>query len=192
MKTRKYMSGVNVGRLLTLIWNVIRPASSFETTMLVMSGALASSPIESGNVCELAAVCDDPPSATGTPTTSAVSARRIASLDLIGASLQRLYGSVDVFARVHTLETTPEGHDRGLELLREILPWLRESTGFRGVIRLAAPDRSKSMTITLWADEAAMLESAEAAQGLGTLAAEASGSKRIALDDFEVTFFEAG
>jgi hypothetical protein len=186
------MSGVNVGRLLTLIWNVIRPASSFETTMLVMSGALASSPIESGNVCELAAVCDDPPSATGTPTTSAVSARRIASLDLIGASLQRLYGSVDVFARVHTLETTPEGHDRGLELLREILPWLRESTGFRGVIRLAAPDRSKSMTITLWADEAAMLESAEAAQGLGTLAAEASGSKRIALDDFEVTFFEAG
>ena len=90
------------------------------------------------------------------------------------------------------LETTPEGHDRGLDLLREILPWLRESTGFRGVIRLAAPDRSKSMTITLWADEAAMLESAEAAKGLGTLAAEASGSKRIALDDFEVTFFEAG
>jgi hypothetical protein len=97
-----------------------------------------------------------------------------------------------VFARVHTLETTPEGHDRGLELLREILPWLRESTGFRGVIRLAAPDRSKSMTITLWANEATMLESAEAAKGLGTLAAEASGSKRIALDDFEVTFFEAG
>lgn len=97
-----------------------------------------------------------------------------------------------MFARVHTLETTPEGHDRGLDLLREILPWLRESTGFRGVIRLAAPDRSKSMTITLWADEAAMLESAEAAKGLGTLAAEASGSKRIALDDFEVTFFEAG
>jgi hypothetical protein len=95
-----------------------------------------------------------------------------------------------VFARVHTLETTPDGHDRGLELLREILPWLRDSTGFRGVIRLATPDRTKSMTITLWADEAAMLESAEAARGLGALAAEASGSKRVALDDYEVTFFE--
>jgi hypothetical protein len=95
-----------------------------------------------------------------------------------------------VFARVHTLETTPEGHDRGLELLQEILPWLRESTGFRGVIRLATPDRSKSITITLWADEAAMLESAEAAQGLGALAAEATGSKRIGLEDCEVTFFE--
>jgi hypothetical protein len=95
-----------------------------------------------------------------------------------------------VFARVHTLETTPEGHDRGLELLQEILPWLRESTGFRGVIRLATPDRAKSITITLWADEPAMLESAEAAQGLGALAAEAAGSKRIALEDYEVTFFE--
>ena len=179
-------------------WKVISPASSFETATLVMSGAFASSPIESLNVCELAAACDDPPSAAGTPTSSAASTSRIASLDLIGASLSSAsaavvalaYGSVDVFARVHTLETTPEGHDRGLELLQEILPWLRESTGFRGIIRLASPDRSKSITITLWADEAAMLESAEAAQGLGALAAEASGSTRIALEDFEVTFFE--
>jgi len=96
-----------------------------------------------------------------------------------------------VFARVHTLETTAEGDDRGLELLHELLPWLRESTGFRGVVRLSSRDRTRTMTITLWADEAAMLESAEAAKGLGTLAAEASGSKRISLEDFEVTFFEA-
>ena len=37
-----------------------------------------------------------------------------------------------VFARMHTLGTTPDGHDRGLELLDEILPWLRDSTGYRG------------------------------------------------------------
>ena len=42
-----------------------------------------------------------------------------------------------VFARMHTVETTAEGHDRGLELLREILPWLESSTGFRGALRLA-------------------------------------------------------
>lgn len=95
-----------------------------------------------------------------------------------------------MFARIHTLETTPEGHDRGLELLHEILPWLRESTGFRGIFRLANADRTKSITITLWADEEAMLESADAAKGLGTLAAEASGSKRISLEDCEVTYFE--
>jgi hypothetical protein len=97
-----------------------------------------------------------------------------------------------VFARMHTVETTAEGHDRGLELLRhELLPWLRESTGFRGLLRLATPDRSKMVVITLWADEAALLETAEAGRGLGALAAEAAGSKRIALEDYEVTFLDA-
>jgi hypothetical protein len=91
---------------------------------------------------------------------------------------------------MHTLETTVEGHDRGLELVREILPWLRESTGFRALLRLSAPDRSKTIVITLWADEAAMLESAEAARCLGALVLEAAGSKRIALEDYEVTLFD--
>src|SRR5580765_3908227 len=97
---------------------------------------------------------------------------------------------MDVFARMHTLGTTPEGQEQGLELLLEILPWIRESTGFRGILRLASPDRSKTITITLWVDEEAMLESAEAARGLGALTAEASGSERLALEDFEVVFFE--
>ncbi len=91
---------------------------------------------------------------------------------------------------MHTLGTTPDGHDRGLELLDEILPWLRDSTGYRGIVRLSTPDRSKTVVITLWADEAAMLESAEAGRGLGELAAEASGSKRLALEDYEVTFVD--
>jgi heme-degrading monooxygenase HmoA len=91
---------------------------------------------------------------------------------------------------MHTLETTAEGHDRGLELLHEILPWLQESTGFRGVLRLASPDRSKTVVITLWADEAAMHETSEAGRNLGALAAETAGTTRVALEDFEVTFFE--
>ena len=58
---------MSAGRLLMFTWKVISPASSFETAMLVMSGAAASSPTESLNVCEFAAACDDPPSAAGTP-----------------------------------------------------------------------------------------------------------------------------
>jgi hypothetical protein len=92
---------------------------------------------------------------------------------------------------MHTLATTVEGHDRGLELVHEILPWLRESTGFRGLLRLATPDRSKTVVITLWVDEAAMLDTAETARALGALVAETAGSKRIALEDFEVTLFDA-
>lgn len=89
---------------------------------------------------------------------------------------------------MHTLTTTAEAHDRGLELLDEILPWLRESTGFRGLLRLAALDRSKTVVITFWADEAAMIETTEAGRGIGTLAAEAAGSTPVALEDYEVTF----
>jgi len=91
---------------------------------------------------------------------------------------------------MHTLETTVEGHDRGIDVLREILPWLQETTGFRGIIRLASPDRSKTVVITLWVDEAAMLESSEVGRNLGALAAEASGEERIALEDFEMTFLD--
>ena len=91
---------------------------------------------------------------------------------------------------MHTLETTAEGHERGIEVLQEILPWLRDTTGFRGVLRLASADRSKSVVITLWATEAAMLESSEVGRNLGAQAAEASGEERVALEDFEVTFFD--
>ena len=92
---------------------------------------------------------------------------------------------------MHTLETTPETHDRGLELLDELLPWLAERTGFRGLLRLAALDRSKTVVVTFWADEEAMTETAESGAGIGALAAQAAGSKRIALEDYEVTFFDA-
>jgi heme-degrading monooxygenase HmoA len=96
-----------------------------------------------------------------------------------------------MFARMHPLETTPEVHDRGVELLAELLPWLGESPGFRGLLRLAASDGSKTVVITFWADETAMTETAESGSGIGALAAEAAGSRRIALEDYEVTFFDA-
>jgi heme-degrading monooxygenase HmoA len=95
-----------------------------------------------------------------------------------------------VFARMHILETTPEVHERGLDLLDEYLPWLRESTGFRGMLRLAARDRSKTIVITFWADEAAFAASVEAASSVSGEAAHAAGSKHIALEDYEVTFVE--
>jgi heme-degrading monooxygenase HmoA len=92
---------------------------------------------------------------------------------------------------MHTLETTPEVHDRGLELLDELLPWLGENSGFRGLLRLATLDRSKTVVITFWADEAAMVETAESGAGISALAADAAGSKHLGLEDYEVTFFDA-
>lgn len=94
-------------------------------------------------------------------------------------------------ARMHTLGTTREQHDEGEKLVREeILPWLRESTGFRGMIRLATSDRTKVLLITLWADEDAARKSEEAGRKFAELTSSATGSKRVALEDYEVTFFD--
>lgn len=92
---------------------------------------------------------------------------------------------------MHILESTPEVHERGLELLDEYLPWLRDSTGFRGLLRLAAPDRSKTIMITFWVDAGALEASADPGRVVSADAAEAAGSKHVSLEDYEVTFFEA-
>src|SRR5919206_5090543 len=96
-----------------------------------------------------------------------------------------------MFARLHTLATTPDQAGRGEEVVvAEILPWLRESTGFRGLIRFASPDLSRVLLVTLWADEEAFRKSAEAGIKLGELTATAIGSTRISVDDYAVTFWD--
>jgi heme-degrading monooxygenase HmoA len=96
-----------------------------------------------------------------------------------------------VFARLHTIKTTPEQHEVGLQIVRdEFLPWVRESSGFRGLIGLVDEEREKAVVLTLWRDAAALHESAAAAEQLSRLADTASGAKRRSLESFEVTLFE--
>ena len=96
-----------------------------------------------------------------------------------------------MYARMHILQTSPEEHDRGLELVRDqILPWLRDSTGFRGLIRLENRTEGKTLVVTLWADEEALRASAEAAERLTALAVDTSGATREGVEEFDVTFFD--
>jgi hypothetical protein len=92
-----------------------------------------------------------------------------------------------VFARIHTLETTPEQLERGLEIVRDdLLPWASESTGYRGLIGLADRGRNLALVITLWEDEEALRASEAAADVMSTLAANVSGATRRSLEDYEV------
>jgi heme-degrading monooxygenase HmoA len=92
---------------------------------------------------------------------------------------------------MHILQTSPEEHDRGLEIVRDqILPWLRDSTGFRGLIRLENRTEGRTLVVTLWADEEALRASAEAAERLTSLAVDTSGATREAVEEFDVTFFD--
>jgi hypothetical protein len=96
-----------------------------------------------------------------------------------------------VYARLHVLQTTPEQDDHGLEIVREqLLPWLRDSTGYRGLIRLADPAAGKTLVITLWADEESLRASAEAGERFSDLTAETTGATRLALEQYEATLFD--
>ena len=96
-----------------------------------------------------------------------------------------------MFARIHTLETTPEQHARGLQLVRDqLLPWARDSSGFRGLIGLTDPGRGVTLVVTLWADAETLASSADAADNLSVLAAEAVGATRLSLDSYEISLYE--
>jgi hypothetical protein len=71
-----------------------------------------------------------------------------------------------------------------------LLPWARESSGYRGLIGLVDRTSGKALVLTLWADFEALERSAEAADGLGARAADATGARRLSLEDFEVTLFD--
>ena len=88
---------------------------------------------------------------------------------------------------MHVLETTPEADERGLEIVRDqLLPWLRD----RGLLRLTTREGTKTLVLTLWADEESLEASAEVGNKLSDLTAEAVGVTRKALEVYEVTLFD--
>ena len=96
-----------------------------------------------------------------------------------------------MLARLHTLEATPEQYEAGLRIVTDdLLPWARESTGFCGAIGLVDRESGKALLLTLWSDEAARAKSATAADRLSSLAADASGARREALENFDVSLFD--
>jgi hypothetical protein len=96
-----------------------------------------------------------------------------------------------VFARVHVIQSTPEQQEEGLEIVRDqLLPWLRDSSGYRGLIRLADHAGGKTLVITLWADEESLQASAEAGNRLTELTMQSVGATRLALEQYEATLFD--
>jgi hypothetical protein len=96
-----------------------------------------------------------------------------------------------VFARVHTIQTPPDQHEAGLRIvLEEVMPWLRESTGFRGFIRFTDPASGKVLGVTLWATEESLRESAEVGKELSRLITAEVGAEVVATDQYEVGFFD--
>jgi hypothetical protein len=88
-----------------------------------------------------------------------------------------------MFARLTTFEGTPEGINAGVQIYRdEVLPWLRDATGFRGWIVLRDATGTKTTSVTFWSDEATMRD--EAAGG-GALRDEVVASIPIEMTSLE-------
>src|SRR5262249_48523504 len=117
-KIRITMSSVRAGRLLIAILNVMFALSSFETVVLVMSGACESSPIESGYVVEFESARAELPSAIAGASASASSARAT-------TSDRKRDKAADRSTRVDRRRP----HDRGS--YPESMPELRTSASYR-------------------------------------------------------------
>lgn len=96
-----------------------------------------------------------------------------------------------MFARVHVLQATPEQSEAGLNIFREQLrPWLRDASGYRGMVRLEDTESDKTLVITFWADEAALDASQEAGEQLAELTAENTGARRLAVELYKATILD--
>ena len=89
------------------------------------------------------------------------------------------------------LQTTPEQSEAGLEIFQEQLsPWLRDASGYRGLIRLEDRENGKTLVISLWADEEALRASDEAGERFAELTAQTTGATRLAIEQYEATLFD--
>jgi heme-degrading monooxygenase HmoA len=92
-----------------------------------------------------------------------------------------------VFARVTTFEGAPERIEEGLRIYaEEVIPWLRDATGFRGFVALVDREGHKSLGITFWATKEDMAADATRGGALRDEVAATVQTTRTSLEYYEV------
>jgi heme-degrading monooxygenase HmoA len=106
----------------------------------------------------------------------------------VGSAWER---SSAVYARVSTLEGSPQQIDEGLRYLREeILPTGSDDPGFKGLIALADRNSGKTLSITLWESEEEMRATEQDANQLRSAWSETSGQQIASVESYEVGLYE--
>jgi hypothetical protein len=96
-----------------------------------------------------------------------------------------------VYARVTEFEGSPERMEEGVRLFREeVIPWLRDATGFRGWIVLFDRPGEKAIGLTFWATEEAMTDSAASGGDLRDEVVQRMGTRMTSLAYYEVALAE--
>ena len=96
-----------------------------------------------------------------------------------------------MYARITTFRGTGEDLDRGIAAYREqVLPYIREVTGFRGHTIFVERTAGSAISITLWASEDALLEYEATAERFRSLLAETWQTPVTGAETYEVALFD--
>lgn len=87
-------------------------------------------------------------------------------------------------ARVTVYEGPPEQIEEAVRVFRaQVMPWLRDASGFRGFVALLDRERGRSLGVTFWTTREA---AAEVEAGLGELRDEVARMAGTDLQSFDV------
>lgn len=96
-----------------------------------------------------------------------------------------------MFARVTTFQGSPDQIEEGVRIFREqVIPWLRDASGFRGWIVLLDRRSNKSIGITFWTTEQAAADTDASGRSLRDEVAASVGLPMQSLDVYEVAVVE--
>jgi heme-degrading monooxygenase HmoA len=96
-------------------------------------------------------------------------------------------------ARVSVLEGSPERLDEGTRYAQEeILPQVRNVSGFKGIVSLIDRERGQTKQITLWESDEALRASEEQANQFRQQVAEGAASRVVGVERYEVALAELG
>ncbi len=97
-----------------------------------------------------------------------------------------------MIARVTTFEGDPERMDEGVRIYREqVVPWLRDSTGFRGVIIMIDRENDRAMGVSFWTNKETATDSDASGTALRDELAASVGTTLTGEEFYEVVTAQA-
>jgi hypothetical protein len=97
-----------------------------------------------------------------------------------------------VFARVTTFQGDPERMVEGTRIFREeVVPWLRDSTGFRGVIVMVDRENERALGISFWTTKETATDAFTSGASLRDEVAASVGTTMTGEEFYEVVTAQA-
>lgn len=97
-----------------------------------------------------------------------------------------------MFARVTTFQGDPERMVEGARIFREeVVPWLRDSTGFRGVIVMVDRENERAIGVSFWTTKETATDAFTSGASLRDEVAASVGTTMTGEEFYEVVTAQA-